>query len=92
MKRLKNTHSIEIHTLSDPYPLSAMIPTKCSCPGGGMGTRASLAANSFTVSSMSDKWQVLSWMERLTNDHVSDVILDGISAIRWSLLTTSDSL
>lgn len=32
-----------------------------------MGTRASLAANSFTVSSMSDKRQVLSWTERLTN-------------------------
>lgn len=32
-----------------------------------MGTRASLAANSSSVSSMSDKREVLSWMERLTN-------------------------
>lgn len=39
--------------------------TKCSCPGGGIGTRASLAANSFTLSSMSDKRQVFSWIKRL---------------------------
>lgn len=32
-----------------------------------MGTRASLAANSSSVASMSDKREVLSWMERLTN-------------------------
>lgn len=32
-----------------------------------MGTSVSLAANSFTLSSMSDKRQVLSWIERLEN-------------------------
>lgn len=42
-----------------------MTRTKCSCPGGGIGTRASLAANSFTLSSMSDKRQVFSWIKRL---------------------------
>lgn len=34
-----------------------------------MGTSASLAANSFTLSSMSDKRQVLSWIKRLVNTH-----------------------
>lgn len=35
-----------------------------------MGTRASLAANSSSVASMSDRREVLSWTERLTNKQI----------------------
>lgn len=40
-------------------------PTRWSWPGGGIGTRASLAANSFTLSSTSAKRHDLSWSNRL---------------------------
>lgn len=42
--------------------------TKCNCPGGGIGTSVSLAENSFTLRSMSDKRHVLSWINRLTKE------------------------
>lgn len=46
--------------------------TKCRCPGGGIGTSDSLAANSFTFCSMSDKRQVLSWIDRLERNSQRD--------------------
>lgn len=39
--------------------------TRWSRPGGGMGTSASLAANSFTLSSTSAKRHIFSWIRRL---------------------------
>lgn len=39
-----------------------------------MGTRASLAANSSSVASMSDKREVLSWIERLTNKQTNKYV------------------
>lgn len=40
--------------------------TTCSCPGGGKGTRESLAENSFIISSKSDCLAGRNWTRRLT--------------------------
>lgn len=48
------------------YPVKNAVHTKWSCPGGGIGTRLSLIANSFSLSSISDNRHELSWNRRLT--------------------------